>query len=117
MKEADIISRHCPVAAVIIKPIRGEGGDNHASPAFFLGLRAITQKYKVVLIADEVQTGNLYNPNVCGSAMLTALLRLRCHWEVLGSRPLEHVDSARYRDILQEGSNRRIFLLRLYACS
>ncbi|KAH7317356.1 4-aminobutyrate aminotransferase [Rhexocercosporidium sp. MPI-PUGE-AT-0058] len=55
--ESLIQSWHCPVAAVIIEPIQGEGGDNHASPAFFQGLRAITQKLKVVLIVDEVQTG------------------------------------------------------------
>ncbi|KIV91209.1 4-aminobutyrate aminotransferase [Exophiala mesophila] len=46
-----------PVAAVIVEPIQSEGGDNHASPAFFQGLRALTEKYGVMLIVDEVQTG------------------------------------------------------------
>ncbi|KAF4120798.1 4-aminobutyrate aminotransferase / (S)-3-amino-2-methylpropionate transaminase [Geosmithia morbida] len=46
-----------PVAALIVEPIQSEGGDNHASPAFFQGLRDITKKNGVVLIADEVQTG------------------------------------------------------------
>lgn len=45
------------MAAVIVEPIQSEGGDNHASPAFFQGLRKITQEHDVMLIADEVQTG------------------------------------------------------------
>jgi 4-aminobutyrate aminotransferase / (S)-3-amino-2-methylpropionate transaminase len=48
--------RH-PVAAVIVEPIQSEGGDNHASPAFFRGLRELTRKHGVLLIVDEVQTG------------------------------------------------------------
>ncbi|KAG9259036.1 aminotransferase class-III [Emericellopsis atlantica] len=47
----------CPVAALIIEPIQSEGGDNHASSAFFQGLRDITHKHNVVFIVDEVQTG------------------------------------------------------------
>lgn len=46
-----------PVVAVVIEPVQSEGGDNHASPAFFRGLRAVTQKHNVLLIVDEVQTG------------------------------------------------------------
>lgn len=46
-----------PVAALIVEPIQSEGGDNHASPAFFQGLRGITKKHNVVMIVDEVQTG------------------------------------------------------------
>ncbi|ATY62524.1 4-aminobutyrate aminotransferase [Cordyceps militaris] len=46
-----------PVAAVIVEPIQSEGGDNHASPAFFRRLREITAAHKVLLIVDEVQTG------------------------------------------------------------
>ncbi|CDR42761.1 CYFA0S10e01948g1_1 [Cyberlindnera fabianii] len=48
---------HIPVAALIIEPIQSEGGDNHASAAFFQGLRDITLKHGVVFIVDEVQTG------------------------------------------------------------
>lgn len=40
-----------------MEPIQSEGGDNHASPAFFQGLRDITQKHNVTMIVDEVQTG------------------------------------------------------------
>lgn len=48
---------HCPVAGLIVEPIQSEGGDNHASPSFFQGLRDITKRHNAVLIADEVQTG------------------------------------------------------------
>lgn len=46
-----------PVAAVIVEPVQSEGGDNHASPAFFQGIRDITAKHNVLFIVDEVQTG------------------------------------------------------------
>lgn len=46
-----------PPCAVVVEPIQSEGGDNHASPAFFQGLRRITKKHDVLLIVDEVQTG------------------------------------------------------------
>lgn len=42
------------IAAVIVEPIQGEGGDNHGSPAFFQVLRDITAKHGVVFIVDEV---------------------------------------------------------------
>ena len=52
-----IQSYHNPVAAVVVEPIQSEGGDNHASPAFFQGLREITKRNNVLMIVDEVQTG------------------------------------------------------------
>ncbi|OAA55631.1 4-aminobutyrate aminotransferase [Cordyceps fumosorosea ARSEF 2679] len=55
--EALITGWRCPVAAVIVEPVQSEGGDNHASPAFFRGLREITARLGACLIADEVQTG------------------------------------------------------------
>lgn len=48
---------HNPPAAVVVEPVQSEGGDNHASPAFFQGLRTLTKKYDILLIVDEVQTG------------------------------------------------------------
>jgi 4-aminobutyrate aminotransferase / (S)-3-amino-2-methylpropionate transaminase len=48
---------HLPPCAVVVEPIQSEGGDNHASPAFFQGLRDVTKKHGVLLIVDEVQTG------------------------------------------------------------
>lgn len=32
-----------PVAALIVEPVQSEGGDNHASPEFFQGLRDVTK--------------------------------------------------------------------------
>jgi len=52
-----ITTFHSPPAAIIVEPIQSEGGDNHASPAFFKGLRALTRKHNVLMIVDEVQTG------------------------------------------------------------
>jgi 4-aminobutyrate aminotransferase / (S)-3-amino-2-methylpropionate transaminase len=46
-----------PPAAIIIEPIQSEGGDNHASPTFFKGLRELTRKHNILMIVDEVQTG------------------------------------------------------------
>ncbi|KZF22592.1 4-aminobutyrate aminotransferase [Xylona heveae TC161] len=46
-----------PPAAVVVEPIQSEGGDNHASPAFFRGLRELTKKHNILFIVDEVQTG------------------------------------------------------------
>lgn len=45
------------IAAIIVEPVQSEGGDNHASAAFFQGLRDITLKYEILMIVDEVQTG------------------------------------------------------------
>jgi len=55
--ERIITTHHLPPCAVVIEPIQSEGGDNHASPAFFRGLRALTKKHNVLMIVDEVQTG------------------------------------------------------------
>ena len=55
--EALITTYHNKPAAVVVEPIQSEGGDNHASPAFFRGLRALTAKHNVLFIVDEVQTG------------------------------------------------------------
>jgi 4-aminobutyrate aminotransferase/(S)-3-amino-2-methylpropionate transaminase len=55
--ERIITTHHLPPCAVVVEPIQSEGGDNHASPAFFQGLRDLTKKHNVLLIVDEVQTG------------------------------------------------------------
>lgn len=55
--DLSLFERDCPVAGLIVEPIQAEGGDNHASPAFFQRLRDITKKHGVVMIVDEVQTG------------------------------------------------------------
>src|SRR5262249_25459310 len=45
------------VAAIIIEPIQGEGGDNHFRPEFLRRLRAICDERDLLFILDEVQTG------------------------------------------------------------
>ena len=45
------------IAALIIEPIQGEGGDNHFRPEFFRALRQICDESDIFLIYDEVQTG------------------------------------------------------------
>jgi 4-aminobutyrate aminotransferase/(S)-3-amino-2-methylpropionate transaminase len=45
------------VAAIIIEPIQGEGGFNPAPPELLRALRERCDKYGILLIADEVQTG------------------------------------------------------------
>ncbi len=44
-------------AAVIIEPVLGEGGYIPAPPAFMKGLRQICDRYGILLIFDEVQSG------------------------------------------------------------
>ena len=45
------------IAALIIEPIQGEGGDNHFRNEFFMELRRLCDKYEMMFILDEVQTG------------------------------------------------------------
>src|SRR2546421_4248880 len=71
-READVISREkkceqeiqhfieergIDIAAIIIEPIQGEGGDNHFRREFLARLRAICDENEMLLIFDEVQTG------------------------------------------------------------
>jgi len=52
-----VSERQDDVAALIIEPIQGEGGDNHFRPEFFRKLRALADEHEFLLICDEVQTG------------------------------------------------------------
>lgn len=45
------------IAAIIIEPIQGEGGDNQFRDEFFIKLRQICDEEEILLIFDEVQTG------------------------------------------------------------
>ncbi len=56
IKEA-IISNPDDIAALIIEPIQGEGGDNHFRKEFLAELRTICDENEMLLIFDEVQTG------------------------------------------------------------
>lgn len=71
-READVIAREkkseeeirhfidergTDIAAIIIEPIQGEGGDNHFRGEFLKKLRQICDENEMLLIFDEVQTG------------------------------------------------------------
>ena len=45
------------VAAIIVEPVQGEGGFYEVPAGFMQRLRAICDQHKILLIADEVQTG------------------------------------------------------------
>jgi L-lysine 6-transaminase len=45
------------IAAIIIEPIQGEGGDNHFRGEFLRALRRLADEHEALLIFDEVQTG------------------------------------------------------------
>lgn len=63
-EQAAISAIHCAfderpgrIAAILIEPIQGEGGDNHFRPEFLQSLRQIADQREALLIFDEVQTG------------------------------------------------------------
>ncbi len=45
------------IAALIIEPIQGEGGDHHFRTEFFQALRQICDENEILLVYDEVQSG------------------------------------------------------------
>jgi len=54
----EILSRDAlDIAAIIIEPIQGEGGDNHFRGEWLRTLRRICDENDILLIFDEVQTG------------------------------------------------------------
>ena len=52
-----IARKGADIAAIIIEPIQGEGGDNHFRQEWFQTLRNICDEHDILLIFDEVQTG------------------------------------------------------------
>jgi L-lysine 6-transaminase len=55
--EAAVRANPHDIAALIIEPIQGEGGDNHFRPEFFVELRRLADEHDFLFIVDEVQTG------------------------------------------------------------
>ena len=45
------------IAALILEPIQGEGGDNHFRPEFIQALRQLADEHDFLLIFDEIQSG------------------------------------------------------------
>jgi L-lysine 6-transaminase len=52
-----IADRGVDIAAIILEPIQGEGGDNHFRGEWLQKLREICDENEMLLIFDEVQTG------------------------------------------------------------
>ena len=52
-----IAQKGTDLAAIIIEPIQGEGGDNHFRPEWFQTLRTLCDESDILLIFDEVQSG------------------------------------------------------------
>jgi 4-aminobutyrate aminotransferase len=58
--EQDLFARHLDphdVAAIFVEPIQGEGGYVVPPPGWLRDLRAICDRYGILLVADEVQSG------------------------------------------------------------
>jgi L-lysine 6-transaminase len=55
--KAAFLNHKDDIAAIIIEPIQGEGGDNHFRPEFLQTLRLLADENEALLIFDEVQTG------------------------------------------------------------
>jgi L-lysine 6-transaminase len=55
--EAAVAKHGDDIAALIIEPIQGEGGDNHFRVEFLRELRRLADTHGFMLIYDEVQTG------------------------------------------------------------
>jgi 4-aminobutyrate aminotransferase len=58
--EEQILGKLLPpddVAAILVEPIQGEGGYVIPSPGFFPALRKLCDRFDILLIADEVQSG------------------------------------------------------------
>ncbi|MBR4425476.1 MAG: acetylornithine/succinylornithine family transaminase [Oscillospiraceae bacterium] len=52
------LSEQYPCAAVMVEPVQGEGGVLPLSQEFFRGAEALCREKDLLLIVDEVQTGN-----------------------------------------------------------
>lgn len=57
LHQAESAMRKGNVAAIILEPIQGEGGDIHLPGDYIRDLWNLSRKYDVIFIVDEVQTG------------------------------------------------------------
>jgi len=57
--ERKFVSEVAPdqVAAIIVEPVQGEGGFMVAPPGFLSALKAVCEKYNILFVADEIQSG------------------------------------------------------------
>ncbi|HEX3070227.1 MAG TPA: L-lysine 6-transaminase, partial [Thermoanaerobaculia bacterium] len=52
-----LADRKDEIAAFIMEPVQGEGGDNHFRPEYFRAIRQLCDENDMLLIFDEVQSG------------------------------------------------------------
>jgi L-lysine 6-transaminase len=52
-----LVDQKDDIAALIVEPIQGEGGDNHFRPEFLRELRILCDENDMLYLVDEVQTG------------------------------------------------------------
>jgi 4-aminobutyrate aminotransferase/(S)-3-amino-2-methylpropionate transaminase len=94
-----------PVAGLIVEPVLSEGGDLHASPAFFRGLQKACKDFGASFVVDEVQTG------ICVSGQMWAHeawgLEETPDFVVFSKKAL--VGGYYYKDELQPAQGYRIF--------
>src|SRR5260370_27648817 len=57
--ERKFVSEVAPdqVAAIIVEPVQAEGGFMVAPPGFLSALKAVCEKYNILFVADEIQSG------------------------------------------------------------
>ncbi|MEM7400771.1 MAG: aspartate aminotransferase family protein, partial [Pseudomonadota bacterium] len=53
-----ILNNNSNVAAILVEPIQGEGGINIPKDDYLAQLKSLSEKHEVLLMLDEVQTGN-----------------------------------------------------------
>ena len=67
LASVEYVCQQYPVAALITEPILQNIGIVHPEPGFLEGLRALADKYKFLLIFDEVKTGFRHAIGGCSS--------------------------------------------------
>ena len=89
------------VAAIVVEPIQGEGGYIVPPPAFLQGLRELTTKHGILLVADEVQSGMGRTGKMFASEHFGLQGRHRRHREGdrLGPAARRHLRARRRHDV------------------
>ena len=54
----NILNNNSNIAAILVEPIQGEGGINIPDPIYLSKLKFLCEKHSILLMLDEVQTGN-----------------------------------------------------------
>jgi len=74
---------YAEIACVILEPVAGNMGVINPNMDFLKNLRALTKKYKIVLIFDEVMSGFRSNPG-CAQSDLGVIPDMTCLGKIIG---------------------------------